>query len=78
MPGRRVLKIEWKNAGIYEEYYDDKVSNDYINFQLWLYEGTNDIGSQRPPWETGAQGLQHVAAQQKAPHGTKSTPCPHQ
>ena len=42
-PGHRILKIEWKNAGFFDDIYEDNVSTDYVNFQLWLYEGTNDI-----------------------------------
>ena len=41
--GNRVFKIEWKNAGFYDEGDELGTFNDYINFQLWLYEGTNDI-----------------------------------
>jgi len=41
--GSRILKIEWKNVGFYSELDDDNVSTDFTNFQLWLYEGTNDI-----------------------------------
>lgn len=41
--GNRILKIEWKNVGFYSELGDDNISTDYTNFQLWLYEGTNDI-----------------------------------
>jgi len=39
----RILKVEWKNAGSYEEIDENEYSNDYINFQVWFYEGTNDI-----------------------------------
>lgn len=42
-PGEQVLKIEWNNVGFYSELEDDDISTDYTNFQLWLYEGTNDI-----------------------------------
>ena len=35
--GKRILKIEWKNAG----FVFDTVS--YANFQTWLYEGSNTI-----------------------------------
>ncbi len=41
--GSRVLKIEWNNAGFFSDIYDDFVSTDFVNFQLWLYEGSNDI-----------------------------------
>jgi hypothetical protein len=37
--GNRILKIEWNNAGS----YDDSTLNDYVNFQLWMYEGSDDI-----------------------------------
>lgn len=39
--GNRILKIEWKNAGFFDE--EGSELNDYINFQLWLYEGSNNI-----------------------------------
>ena len=42
-PGDRIEKIEWKNAGSYYEMVDDGTLNMYINFQLWLYEGSNTI-----------------------------------
>jgi hypothetical protein len=35
--GNRILKIEWQNAGFF---YD---SSSYLNFQIWLYEGSNTI-----------------------------------
>jgi hypothetical protein len=41
--GNRILKIEWKNVGFYSELEDDNISSDFTNFQLWLYEGSNDI-----------------------------------
>ncbi|WP_313111605.1 T9SS type A sorting domain-containing protein [Aequorivita sediminis] len=37
--GSRILKIEWNNVG----FYDDTTENDFINIQMWLYEGTNVI-----------------------------------
>jgi len=42
-PGNQILKIEWQNAGFYDEEDSIGTLNDYINFQLWLYEGTNTI-----------------------------------
>ena len=41
--GSRIFKIEWKNAGFYREFNDDNESSDFVNFQIWLYEGNNDI-----------------------------------
>lgn len=41
--GTRIFKLEWKNIGFYNEIISDNVSSDFINFQLWLYEGSNII-----------------------------------
>lgn len=41
--GSRVLKIEWKNVGFYSEIEADDLSTDFTNFQLWLFEGSNNI-----------------------------------
>jgi hypothetical protein len=38
--GSRILKIEWKNVGSYDE---GAPYNMFMNFQMWLYEGTNII-----------------------------------
>jgi len=40
--GNQICKIEWRNAGFYEE-FDSSTENSFINVQLWLYEGTNEI-----------------------------------
>lgn len=37
--GNRILKIEWNNAG----FWDDSSASDFINFQVWFFEGTNSI-----------------------------------
>ncbi|MCF6307727.1 MAG: T9SS type A sorting domain-containing protein [Flavobacteriaceae bacterium] len=37
--GSQILKIEWKNFG----FYGDTTENDFMNMQVWLYEGTNVI-----------------------------------
>ncbi len=42
-PGSRILKIEWQNAGFYNELNETGQSNDFINLQLWLFEGSNNI-----------------------------------
>lgn len=41
--GERILKVEWKNAGFYDDVDAHGVSTDFVNIQLWLYEGSNDI-----------------------------------
>jgi len=38
--GSRIFKMEWQNAGSYSE---GDPYNMYVNFQIWLYEGTNVI-----------------------------------
>jgi hypothetical protein len=42
-PGSQILKIEWNNVGFYEDDADDGQCTDYVNFQLWFYEGSNNI-----------------------------------
>ena len=37
--GNQILKIEWRNIG----FFDDSTEDDYMNIQLWLYEGSNII-----------------------------------
>jgi hypothetical protein len=41
--GSRILKIEWKNAGFVGEIGELGTLNDYVNFQVWLFEGSNDV-----------------------------------
>lgn len=36
--GSRIFKMEWNNAGFFSELFDDDISEDFTNFQLWLYE----------------------------------------
>ena len=40
---KRILKVEWQNAGYYCENGGEPPMNDYMNVQLWLYELTGDI-----------------------------------
>jgi len=41
--GERIMKIQYRNAGFASEIDSTGISNDYVNFQLWLYEATNAI-----------------------------------
>jgi len=41
--GNRIFKIEVANAGFHEELNNFSTLNDYINAQLWIYEGSNVI-----------------------------------
>lgn len=42
-PGSRIFKLEWNNMGFYDEIESDNISSDFMNVQLWLYEGSNII-----------------------------------
>jgi len=42
-PGNQVCKIEWKDAGFYNEVSTGEVPTNFVSFQLWLYEGSNDF-----------------------------------
>jgi hypothetical protein len=39
----RILKVQWKNCGSYDEYDINSTLAEFINFQLWIYEGTNIV-----------------------------------
>lgn len=41
--GSKICKIQWKNAGFYGDWSDNDTSESFVNFQLWLYEGSNKI-----------------------------------
>ena len=41
--GSRIFKIEWNNVGFYNEIDNSGTANNLVNFQLWLYEGSNNI-----------------------------------
>lgn len=41
--GERILKIQWKDCGFYEEIFGTGTANNTLSFQLWLFEGTNNI-----------------------------------
>ncbi len=41
--GSRILKIQFSNMGIFEEIANFGVSDDSVNAQVWLYEGSNAV-----------------------------------
>ena len=41
--GNHILKVEWKNAGSYNELDENGTLDMFVNFQLWLFEGSNKI-----------------------------------
>jgi hypothetical protein len=42
-PGNRIFKLEWRNAGFYNEGDSLGTLNDYVNIQLWLFENNSMI-----------------------------------
>jgi hypothetical protein len=40
--GSRIFKLEWQSAGFYGEADENGTQNDFANFQLWFYEGSNN------------------------------------
>ncbi|NOX86173.1 MAG: T9SS type A sorting domain-containing protein [Chlorobi bacterium] len=48
--GSRILKIQWQNAGIRDNEGDDP--NDFVDFQMWVYEGTNRLEVHYGPSQT--------------------------
>ncbi|MEO1257904.1 MAG: T9SS type A sorting domain-containing protein [Bacteroidota bacterium] len=57
--GSRICKVEWKNAGFYNELFDYLPSNNFVNLQLWLYEGSNDIEVRFGPNDITGDTLVH-------------------
>lgn len=42
--GEQILKIQWKDCGFFEEIFGvNGTANNTLDFQLWLFEGTNNI-----------------------------------
>lgn len=41
--GTRILKVQWKNVGFYDNVIENAVPTDSMNFQVWFYEGSNRI-----------------------------------
>lgn len=40
-PGQQILKIEWRNAGFYED--TSSFLNNFVNFQIWIHEVSGNI-----------------------------------
>lgn len=54
--GSRILKVQIKNAGFIQELINHSSLNDYVNMQLWLYEGSNVVEI-----HFGASSIHHAA-----------------
>jgi Secretion system C-terminal sorting domain len=42
-PGYQIFKLEYANAGFYDEVNGKGTANNIVNFQMWLYQGSNII-----------------------------------
>lgn len=42
-PGNQIFKLEYANAGFYDEVNGNGTAINIVNFQLWLYQGSNII-----------------------------------
>lgn len=40
--GEQILKIQWENAG-FREWCDSSDPDDFVDYQIWIYEGNNKI-----------------------------------
>lgn len=70
-PSQRILKIQWGNAG-FREWCASSDTNDFVNFQIWLYEDINRIEVHfgdnqassgaygQPDCNTGTDGTQFI------------------
>lgn len=41
--GSRILKVQWKNVGFYEDVTENDIPTNDMNFQVWFYEGSHRI-----------------------------------
>ncbi len=41
--GSQIFKLEWDDCGFFNEAFDFGTIENRVTFQMWLYEGTNDI-----------------------------------
>lgn len=59
LAGSRIVKVEWKNVGFYNELEVMGTVNNYLSFQLWLYEQNGDIEIHFGPNSIVDDGLVH-------------------
>jgi hypothetical protein len=66
MAPNRILKIQWENCGSFDELDINGTLDEFINFQMWLYEGSNIIEYRYGPqsstltnmyWHYGEPGI---------------------
>jgi len=54
--GSRIFKLEFSNVGFYGDLNDDDTCQDSANFQIWLYEGSNNV-----EFHYGSSGIANLA-----------------
>ncbi|NBP06244.1 MAG: hypothetical protein EBV15_08525 [Bacteroidetes bacterium] len=72
--GRRILKIEWGNAGFFEDWSYHGICHRHLQFQLWLYEKDSrvELHCPREIWfRHAATALRQAEARLLLPDGQK-------
>lgn len=55
----RIFKLEWDDCAFYNEVSDFGTSGNRVSFQLWIFEGTNDIEIHFGPHSIKTPGIVH-------------------
>lgn len=72
--GRRILKIEWENAGYFEDWSYRGICDRHLHFQLWLYEKDSrvELHCRREMWfRQAAADLRQAEVRLLLPEGQK-------
>jgi hypothetical protein len=72
--GRRILKIEWKNTGFFDDWSFRGYCDRHLDFQLWLYEKDSrvELHCSREMWfRQAATALRQAEARLLLPEGQK-------
>jgi hypothetical protein len=72
--GGRILKIEWGNAGFFEDWSYHGICHRHLQFQLWLYEKDSrvELHCPREVWfRHAATALRQAEARLLLPEGQK-------
>ena len=59
--GSRIMKIQWKNAG-FAQWFTSSDPEDFVNFQIWLFESDNSVEIQFGPSQTDPGTYGHPEA----------------
>jgi len=72
--GKRILKVEWKNAGYFEDWGYRGYCDRHLHFQLWLYEKDSRVELHCPSeiwYRNAATALRQAEARLLLPEGQK-------